>query len=64
MAKQVIKFELLNVDDLTFATLIKSTLTWLAIEALPPLPTIYMVLFMNRTDENYRPTFDEYFENK
>ena len=26
--------------------------------------TIYMVFFMNRTDENYRPTFDEYFENK
>jgi hypothetical protein len=42
----VIKFELLNVNDLTFATLIKSTLTWLAIEALPPLPTIYVVLLV------------------
>jgi hypothetical protein len=32
--------ELLNVLDLTLATFAKSTLTWFAIEALPPLPTM------------------------
>ena len=35
---------------------------WLDIKIF--FKTIYMVFFMNRTDENYRPTFDEYFENK
>ena len=39
-AKHVIKFALLKVDELTLATFAKSTLTWLAIEELPPLPTI------------------------
>ena len=35
---------------------------WLDIKIF--FKTIYMVFFMNRTDENYRPTFDEYFQNK
>ena len=35
---------------------------WLDIKIF--FKTIYMVFLMNRTDENYRPTFDEYFENK
>jgi len=35
---------------------------WLDIKIF--FKTIYMVFFMNRTDENYRPTFDEYYNNK
>ena len=35
---------------------------WLDIKIF--LKTIYMVVFMNRTAEDYRPTFDEYYKAK
>ena len=35
---------------------------WLDIKIF--FKTIYMVFLLKRTDEDYRPTFDEYFENK
>ena len=35
---------------------------WLDIKIF--FKTIYMVFFLNRTDEDYRPTFDEYFKSK
>jgi len=40
LAKQVIKLALLNVEQFILAAFVKSTLTWLAIDELPPLPTI------------------------